>query len=82
MIRFVLDHAGREVIELHLELFAIQVEGADDDVLGPADRAVEFGDAEAPLFAFGASLPPDDLGIDEDELLVLLSRLARDIDDK
>ncbi len=68
MIAFVLDDAGREVLELQLEALAVAIEGGHLDVLGAGDAAAHLGNAQAALPALDRLIADhDDLGIDEDD---------------
>ena len=59
-----------------------EVEGLDLDLPRPADLGVEAGEAQAALLVLDRRVPLDDLGVDEDLLLVLLLGVGRQVQDE
>ena len=82
VVGLVLDRPAEELFGLVLDELALEVEGLDLDLLGAADLGVEPGQAEAAFLVLDRRVPLDDLGVDEDELLVLLLGVRGDVEDE
>src|SRR5271157_2814378 len=72
VVGFMLDGAAEQVCGLAFEQLSQKVEGLHLDLAGAADLGVEPGKAQAALLVLDRGMPLDDLGIDEDQLLILL----------
>ena len=77
-----LDRPAEEVVGLDLDRVAVQVVGLDLDLPGPPDLAVEAGEAEAAFLVLLGGVPLDDLGVDEDLLLVGLLGVGGEVEDE
>ena len=82
VVGFMLDGAAEQVFGLTLEELSQQIEGLHLDLAGAADLGVEPGKAQAAFLILNRGMALDDLGVDEDQFLVLLLRVRRDIQDK
>ena len=65
-----------------LDQVALEVVGLDPDLPGPPDLGIEAGEAQAAFLVLDRRVPLDDLGVDEDLLLVLLLRVGREVQDE
>src|SRR5208337_4089837 len=72
VVGFMLDDAAEQGFGLAFEQLAQKVEGLHLDLAGAADLGVEPRKAQAALLVLDRGMALDDLGIDEDQLLVLL----------
>ena len=77
-----LDGAAEEFVGLDLDRVAVEPIGPDLDLPGPADLSVEAGEAQTTLLVLLGGVPLDDLGIDEDELLVGLLGVGGEVEDE
>ena len=73
---------AEQFVGFQVDLVALEVERLDPDLPRPADLGVQAREAEAPLLVLDRRVPLDDLGVDEDLLLVLLLGVGRQVQDE
>src|SRR5271157_723427 len=82
VIGLMLHGAAEEVLGIVLDKVAREIEGLGLDLPGAADLGIEAREAQAAFLILDRGVALDDLGIDEDELLVLLLRVGRQVEDE
>ena len=82
MVDLVLPGAGGEVDGGDLEHFALEVVRLHLDVLGPAHLGEQAGEAQTAFVVLDRALAFENDGVDEDAFLVVLLRVAGEVEDE